>query len=163
MSRDDLTPVELETWSSLLGVMIWLPAALDAHLRESGLSHSDFQTLWWLHLSDDGTCTMGDLASTASVTPSHLSRIATRLQKQGLMERRPDPRDARFTLAAITPLGRAKVEACLPGYYAALHENLFRHLTAPQVEQLRVITGGVLLALHPACAPASFTPPAPQP
>jgi DNA-binding MarR family transcriptional regulator len=155
VSQDSLTSTELDAWTTLLGVMVWLPATLDARLKEENLSLSEFQALWWLSLSADGERTMGDLASTASVTPSHLSRIAARLEERGWIARRPDSRDARRTLASLTPPGREKVQQCLPGYYAALREHLFSRLSEEQIRQLGQITSNLMTSLHPECVPGT--------
>lgn len=152
--EDSLTSAEVETWATLLGVMVWLPAALDARLKAHQLSLSEFQALWWLSVCTNGERTMTDLAVSASVTPSHLSRIAARLEERGWIARRPDPGDARRTLASLTPPGRAKVEECLPAYYGALREHLFGRLSDEQVSQLGQITSSVVMSLNPACGPA---------
>ncbi|SDS38801.1 MarR family winged helix-turn-helix transcriptional regulator [Actinoplanes derwentensis] len=151
--QHELGPAEMATWSSLMAVVLWLPGALDGALKTQGLSHHEFQILWWLSLSETGTCTMGDLAGNASVTPSHLSRIAARLESRGWIVRRPDPSDARFTLASLTEEGGRKVAECTPGYYATVREHLFSRLSPDQAQQLGVITGQILHSLNPACGP----------
>ncbi|HWS35105.1 MAG TPA: MarR family winged helix-turn-helix transcriptional regulator [Actinoplanes sp.] len=147
----ELDQAEMETWAALLGVVLWLPGALDGALKTQGLSHHEFQILWWLSLCETGTRTMGDLAGTASVTPSHLSRIAARLQSRGWIVRRPDPADARFTLASLTDAGRQKVADCAPAYYAMVREHLFSRLGPGQSEQLGAIAGTILHSLNPSC------------
>ncbi|MFJ8051787.1 MarR family winged helix-turn-helix transcriptional regulator [Streptomyces luteogriseus] len=150
---EELDQHQRETWASLLGVVLYLPGTLDGALKAQGLSHHEFQILWWLSLSESGTRTMGDLAGTASVTPSHLSRIATRLETRGWITRRPDPADARCTLASLTEEGSRKVADCAPGYYATLREHLFDRLSPNQVRQLGSITTQILYSLNPDCRP----------
>lgn len=149
--QQELDPAEMQTWAALLGVVLWLPGALDGALKTQGLSHHEFQILRWLSLCETGTRTMGDLAGTASVTPSHLSRIAARLESRGWIVRRPDPADARFTLASLTEAGRRKAADCAPAYYAMVREHLFSRLSAEQSEQLGAIAGTILHSLNPAC------------
>ncbi|GAA1645763.1 MarR family winged helix-turn-helix transcriptional regulator [Actinoplanes couchii] len=151
--QEQLGEVEMAAWTSLVGVVLWLPGALDTALKGHGLSHHEFQILRWLEQCDSGTRTMGDLAETASVTPSHLSRIAARLETRGWIVRRPDPADARFTLASLTDDGRRKVEECAPAYYATVREHLFDRLSPEQARQLGEITGEILYSLVPACRP----------
>lgn len=77
-------PRQERAWSLLVGVMMWLPAELDAFLeRTAGLSHAEYQVLRWLSLSEDREVHMTRLAATASVTPSHLSRIVSRPESGG--------------------------------------------------------------------------------
>ncbi|WP_448629861.1 MarR family winged helix-turn-helix transcriptional regulator [Cellulomonas soli] len=87
-----LTPDEQRAWIALAGTVIWLPAALDAQLqRDAGLSHPEYQVLSWLSMSTERTRRMSELADTANVTLSHLSRIVARLEQRGWVRRTPTP------------------------------------------------------------------------
>jgi DNA-binding MarR family transcriptional regulator len=152
--RDEerLSAQEDRTWSLLVGVMMWLPAELDAYLeRVAGLSHAEYQVLWWLSLNEEREVHMTRLAATASVTPSHLSRIVARLQTRGWITRSTDPSDARRTLARLTKSGAAVVAGAEQGYAAEVHRHLFGHLTCAQARQLEDITEAVLNPLRPDC------------
>ena len=101
-----LSPQEDRTWSLLVGVMMWLPAELDTYLEKAAdLSHAEFGVLRCLSVSEDREIHMSRLAATASVTPSHLSRIVGRLEKRSLLTRSVDSTDARKTLARLTQAG----------------------------------------------------------
>jgi DNA-binding MarR family transcriptional regulator len=140
------------TWSLLIGVMMWVPAELDAYLEKAaGLSHAEYQVLRWLSVSEDREVHMTRLAATASVTPSHLSRIVARLQGRGWITRSTDPRDARRTLARLTDAGAEVVERTEPGYAAQVRELIYGHLTAAQARQLEDITEAVLTPLRADC------------
>ncbi len=146
---------EARTWSLLLGVMMWLPAELDAYLeRVAGVSHAEYQVLRWLSAGEDRELHMTRLAATANVTPSHLSRIVARLERRGWIERGPDPDDARRTLARLTPVGAATVADCEPGYAAEVRRLVFAHLHRDQVDQLARIAEAVLTPLRPDCIAA---------
>ncbi|MER7057679.1 MULTISPECIES: MarR family transcriptional regulator [unclassified Streptomyces] len=145
----DLAPIEVETWESLLSVLLWLPAALDGRLKQQGLSHHEFLILWCLTQHRDRTHTMSSLAELSRVTPSHLSRIASRLEKQGWLVREQDPSDARVTIASLTEAGSLKYAESAPGYYATLREHLFGRLTEEQTRQLRGITARIAQSLDP--------------
>ncbi|WP_430791764.1 MarR family winged helix-turn-helix transcriptional regulator [Actinoplanes sp. G11-F43] len=149
----ELDDAEMTTWAALMGVVLWLPGKLDGALKAHGLSHHEFQIIWWLSLSDTGTRTMGDLAGTASVTPSHLSRIAARLETRGWIVRRPDPADARYTLASLTEDGSRKLAECAPDYYATVREHLFDRLSPEQAGELGAITTTILHSVNPECRP----------
>jgi DNA-binding MarR family transcriptional regulator len=152
--RDEerLSAQEDRTWSLLIGVMMWLPTELDAYLeRVAGLSHAEFQVLRWLSLDADCEVHMTRLAATASVTPSHLSRIVARLQSRGWISRSADPSDARRTLARLTNPGADVVAAAWPGYAAEVRKHVFAHLTSAQARQLEDITEAVLNPLRADC------------
>ncbi|MBI4940028.1 MAG: MarR family transcriptional regulator [Actinobacteria bacterium] len=145
-----LDDVEREAWLGLIGVTIRLPAALDAQLqRDADLSHFEYQVLAGLSMTPGGQIRMSALARFANVTLSHLSRVATRLERRGLLERRPDPDDGRSTLAVLTPAGRDLVEQAAPEHVETVRRHVFDRLTRTQVRQLRSICGAVLGGLGP--------------
>jgi DNA-binding MarR family transcriptional regulator len=148
----ELDEGEQRAWVALLGVLTWLPPALDAELmRTAGISHVEYQVLWWLSVNEGGRLHMGTLAECAQVTASHLSRIAARLEKRAEIHREPDPADGRFTLAVLTEAGRRRVAACLPHYMAALRRLVFDGLGPGQVDHLERISRALLATVHPEC------------
>lgn len=152
MHDERLPDQEARTWALLVGLMMWLPAELDAYLEQAtGLRHAEYQVLRWLSLSEDREVHMTHLAATASVTPSHLSRIVARLQAKGWITRSTDPRDARRTLARMTDAGAAIVAATEPGYAAEVRARVFRHLSPAQAHQLEDIAEAVLTPLRQDC------------
>ncbi|MFJ7250710.1 MarR family winged helix-turn-helix transcriptional regulator [Kitasatospora sp. NPDC098652] len=58
-----------------------------------------------------GRCAVTDVATAVGVDQPRASRLVLRAVGQGWLERGSDPRDARRTLLALTPAGRAQVEA----------------------------------------------------
>lgn len=145
----ELAPAEANTWESLLSVLLWLPAALEGRLKQRGLRHAEFLILWCLSQHQDRPHTMSSLAELSRVTPSHLSRIASRLEKQGWLVREPDAVDTRYTIASLTAAGSLKYEESAPDYYSTLREHLFGRLTEEQVQQLGGITALIAQSLDP--------------
>lgn len=56
-------------------------------------------------LAQHGELTLGELASIERIAPPSMTRIASRLEEQGLLERRPDTSDRRVARVAISPTG----------------------------------------------------------
>ena len=54
---------------------------------------------------------LGELTATEQVTQSAITQLVTRLERDGLVERRPDPSDGRGVQVHITEAGRAVVTA----------------------------------------------------
>jgi DNA-binding MarR family transcriptional regulator len=50
---------------------------------------------------------LGELAAIERIAPPTMTRIASRLEEQGLLERRPDATDRRVARVAVTPAGTA--------------------------------------------------------
>lgn len=149
---DRLSPQQDRTWSLLVGVIMWLPAELDAYLeRSADLSHAEYGVLRCLSLSEDREIHMSRLAATASVTPSHLSRIVGRLEKRSLLARSADPTDARKTLARLTPSGSELLAEVEPGYVAEVRARVFELLENQQIEQLENLAEAILTPLRSEC------------
>jgi DNA-binding MarR family transcriptional regulator len=145
-----LTDEQTRAWIALAGAMVALPAALDAQLqRDAGISHVEYQVLSWLSMSPGRSARMSDVAATAHVNPSHLSRIATRFEQRGWLERVPDPDDRRATLAILTDAGWDKVVATAPRHVEEVQRIVFDNLTHAQVRQLERIGESVLKAAKP--------------
>jgi DNA-binding MarR family transcriptional regulator len=151
-----LTPEQTRAWIALASTTVWLPAALDAQLqRDAGMSFVEYMVLSWLSMSPRHTARMSDIASAANARPSHLSRIATRLEGHGWMRRAPDPDDGRATLAILTGAGWDKVVATAPGHVAEVQRIVFDDLAPVQVRQLQQITERIVAAAKPdLCLPS---------
>jgi DNA-binding MarR family transcriptional regulator len=149
---------QTRAWIRLVGVVVQLPAALDAQLqRDAGISHVEYQVMSWLSMSSGRSERMSQIAQLANVNLSHLSRIAARLEGRGWLRRSPDPDDRRATVATLTDAGWDKVVATAPGHVEEVQRLVFDNLTAAQVQQLEGIGDRVLDALHPGqCAPDPF-------
>lgn len=141
---------EERTWRSLWALMTWLPVRLDAQLREdSGLSLTEYHALSQISEAPDRTIRLSDLAGAVNMTLSHLSRVITRLEKQGWVARTPDPQDGRSTLGHLTESGWEKVTVAAPGHVRAVRGALFDHLSAEQANTLGLAAQLVAEAVVP--------------
>jgi DNA-binding MarR family transcriptional regulator len=98
-------------------VAVGMVKSLARDLKRYGL---DIQT--WRILGavlSHSECRFGDLARTTSIEISTLSRIVSRMQRDGLLRCRPLESDSRTFLASLTPKGRALALRVLPSAYAA--------------------------------------------
>lgn len=87
--------------------------------RISGLSVTRYDVLTHLEM-EGGRLRLTDLAQAMVLSPSGLSKLLDRMQEAGLVERQPDPNDARATYAAITRHGRAVVRKTRQHHHAFL-------------------------------------------
>lgn len=157
-AADDLSPDDLETWSSLATLLEWLPAALDAQLqRDAGLTHFEYGILYALARADDGRLRMSALAGYAHSSLSRLSRAATRLEARGYLRRETDPDDGRYTLAILTEAGGEARRAAGPGHVGLVRRVVLDRLTPAQQKQLGAIAVRVLTGLgdEPGWRPAN--------
>jgi DNA-binding MarR family transcriptional regulator len=104
------TELELDAWRGFLRTHSMLVRELDEELTERhGLPLSSYDVLVQLDESPEGRLRMSNLADAVLLSRSGLSRLVTRLEKQGLLEREECPSDARGAFAAITDEGRARL------------------------------------------------------
>jgi DNA-binding MarR family transcriptional regulator len=145
-----LDEAETAAWVALAGMLVALPAALDAQLRrDAGIGHLEYQVLSWLSMTPDRAARMSVLAEMAAVSQSRVSRIAARLERRGLLRRGADPDDGRGTLAELTAAGWDAVVVAAPGHAAEVRRLVLGRLSAAQVGQLEQIARRVLGAVLP--------------
>jgi DNA-binding MarR family transcriptional regulator len=145
-----LTQQEREAWLRFAAVLELLPGVLDAQLsRDEGLTHFDYFTLAMLSEAPHRTLRMTELAGMTNATLPRLSRVISRLESDGLVERRPCPQDRRATHAVLTELGWAKVQQAAPNHVENVRRNVLDTLAPEQVEQLSAIAAQLLQRLDP--------------
>jgi len=102
-----------------------LRAAMDDAVRRRGLTTPQYATLHALGVG--GELSGAELARRSFVTPQTMNGIVVNLAAAGLVARRADPTDARVLRVALTPAGRARLDACRQGV-AAIEEQLLSGL-----------------------------------
>ena len=141
-----LTPDQLETWKALHLVVSTLPGVLGAQLRrDADLSFLEYYVLAVLSGQPDHTMRVSRLAILANSELSRLSHLLERLEKRGLIRRRPDPTDGRFTQAILTASGHALVIKAAPGHVAQVRHVIFDVLDETEQHALR---GALTKILH---------------
>jgi DNA-binding MarR family transcriptional regulator len=145
-----LTPDERDAWLPLAGLLVKLPAALDAQLqRDAGLSHFEYMVLAWLSEAPGRALRMSDLAGLANGSLSRLSHVVTRLERRGWVRRETSPQDGRYTNAVLTEAGWGKVAATAPGHVSAVRELVVDVLRPEQIGQLRDIARSIMSQVSP--------------
>lgn len=111
-------------WHQLMGRYQRLMCALD---RELGTSHdltaSEFEVLQQLEQADHCSLRMAALAESAHLTQSALSRLVSRLEQDGLIERNACEQDRRSLFVALTPAGRERYAEARPTQRRVLRED----------------------------------------
>jgi DNA-binding MarR family transcriptional regulator len=81
-------------------------------IRLPSIEKLSFTTLSVLHtLSHKSPMRLSELIATEQVTQSAITQLVTRLERDGLVERRPDPSDGRAVLVHITTLGAGIIDS----------------------------------------------------
>lgn len=113
--RPDLDFSPLEVVSRLLRAAHYLQARLDGIAAAYGLSHTgDLDVLTNLDRAGPPyERTPSELAEIQLVTAGGMTVRLNRLQRAGLIERRPNPRDGRGVLVRLTPTGQQLADDAL--------------------------------------------------
>jgi DNA-binding MarR family transcriptional regulator len=118
-------------------VMIVLPRVIDADMmREEHLPLSEYTTLMYLSEAPDRLMRMSELAATCNLSLSGITRVVTRLEKQGLVERVRCDEDARGWNAVLTDAGLARLEKAWPAHLASARRHVFDHIEGTDLTQL---------------------------
>lgn len=132
-----LTPEEVDSWLAVVRLMTWLPWSIDQQLRrDSDLAMVEYQVLAMLSNSPDRARRMSVLAEAVNASLSHLSRIVNRLEHRGLVRRKPDPTDGRFTNAILTDQGFQTIAEAAPGHVAHVRSIVIDVLSPEQLRRL---------------------------
>jgi len=98
-------------------------------LRENGVAIGQWAVLMFLW-SEDGL-SQADLARVVAIEPPTMVRTVDRMARDGLVERRPDPKDRRIRRIHLTDRGRALRDELVPKA-AGVNQRTFARLTAEE-------------------------------
>src|SRR3954469_10210155 len=136
---------ELDAWRGFLRVHSSLLRDLDEELtRLHGLPISSYDVLVQLDEAPEGRLRMSALADAVLLSRSGLSRLVTRLEGQGLIERVECASDARGSFAAITDKGRERLAEARVTHRAGVRARFFDHLGERELRQLAKVWSRVL-------------------
>jgi DNA-binding MarR family transcriptional regulator len=96
----------MATVTSIMRLQQVFLSRADAELRPLGLTFARYEVLMLLSFSSKGSLPLGKISERLQVNAASVTSAVDRLEAQGLVARRPNPRDGRGTLAAITADGR---------------------------------------------------------
>lgn len=96
--------------TSIMRAQQVLLAELDAILKPYGLTFARYEALVLLTFSRDGALPLRKMGERLMVHPTSVTNTIDRLERSGLVSRRPNPSDGRGVLAAVTERGRQVVE-----------------------------------------------------
>lgn len=129
--------------TSIMRAQAILIAELDALLKPYELTFARYEALVLLTFSGSGALPLSKIGERLMVHPTSVTNTIDRLERQGYVTRRRNPRDGRGVLAEISDSGRDTVERAtrdlmaadfgLGTYDAADQEKVFDMLRALRV------------------------------
>ena len=132
-----LSAEQLESWLSLVGLVVRLPSAIDSQLqRDANLGMVEYQVLAMLAKEPRRTLRMSALAVQTSSSISRLSHLVTRLERRELLRRELDTADGRFTNAILTEEGMRVLAEAAPAHVAFVRNIVIDALTPERLRRL---------------------------
>jgi DNA-binding MarR family transcriptional regulator len=121
--------------------------ALDAQVLSSfGTRHGRFNLLMMLKHCAVGKATPADLAEKTGVTRATITGLLDGLEKEGLVERRPDPENRRSIQVKLTAAGQEFLDRVRPGY-CRWFTSVVEPLNQDERQQLLVLLEKIQLRL----------------
>ena len=101
------------------------------NIRSYGLNASEFGVLELLY--NKGSHPIQQIGDKILITSGTMTYVIDKLEKKGLLVRRPCDNDRRIVFAELTDAGRERMSEILPGHYKAIGESL-QGLTSEEQE-----------------------------
>jgi MarR family transcriptional regulator, multiple antibiotic resistance protein MarR len=136
-------PVAFDTvFTDLVRVETRLYNAVAERLKAAaGVGAGHFELLRYVR--DHPDARVADLSFAFAIGVGTTSKIVDRLEKQGWMERRPNPANRRSSLLALTPAGESAVSRAEPAWHAALQEILGGAVASDELTALSQALGAL--------------------
>ncbi|MGV0784516.1 MarR family winged helix-turn-helix transcriptional regulator [Mycolicibacterium sp. XJ775] len=144
MEPNWLNPREDRAWRAFIHAHQQIEAHLSRRLQESGLSGADYEVLAALSALDGDRMPAHALCNALNWEKSRLSHQLRRMQKDGLINREPNPDDARSTMVCLLPAGRATIEQAAPGHVQDVRRNFIDLFTPTELDMLADLNERIL-------------------
>ncbi|MGN7360360.1 MarR family winged helix-turn-helix transcriptional regulator [Paenibacillus sp. SAFN-054] len=108
--------------------------------ESTGLSEGDYGILDRLDLFGEGSLRQQELADSMNWDKSRLSHHLTRMEKRGLVRRKPLDTD-RGVQVTITPAGKSALDEARPVVSQAIRKHFFDQLTDQDIESISRLAG----------------------
>lgn len=146
-----LSAEQLLDWASLMGLVMMLPARLDAQLsRDAGLNLFEYHVLVELSEAPERKRAMSELALYAHGSLSRLSHAVSRLEAAGWLQRQSRRGAGRRTEVQLTEAGVAKLVQSAPGHVREARRLVIDALTDEELAGLGHAARSIVAAIDPA-------------
>ena len=101
----------IEALAALQAAARVIHLAMERWAEDQGLSQGRLALMFMLRKAGTDGVTLGRLAELQRVSPRNVTGLIDALERDGLVERVPDPNDRRSVHARLTATGRERIEA----------------------------------------------------
>src|SRR5712692_2247322 len=156
------TRERIAAWMNLQQANRVIQGLLEERLgAETDLSWAEFEVLWRLQIAPEQPLRVNQIAAQLIGSPSGTTRIADRLERDGLIARQTPKDNRRVVEVKLTGHGRAVLNRADRVFREVLEESFASHLSEAEVLSLRHIMRK-LLERNGAWAEARCEPPPPH-
>ena len=141
MAAPRLTEVEDEAWQGFLYTHDRLWTEVAAGLEPLHISMAEYSVLALLARAGRQGMRMSELARQRLMSTGGFTRLADRLERRGLIERKQTAEDKRGYLAVLTPAGRSLLRKAWQQQHADLRRLFFDRLDDDDLRDLTRIWG----------------------
>lgn len=136
MATENLTGQEDAAWRGFLLTHDRLWRALETGLATLDVSMAEYSVLALLGEAGPSGMRMSELAERRLMSTGGFTRLADRLERRGLIQRRPSAVDGRGSEAVLTKDGRALLRKAWHKQHAQLRELFFDRLDQKDLTRL---------------------------
>jgi DNA-binding MarR family transcriptional regulator len=138
-----------ETYTVLRSTLSQLHELLAQEMEnETGMPFERYSILLMLARADNGELRPSELADALPITPSGVTRLIDRLERDGVVERRACTTDGRGTVVALTADGTEVFRRAGRVHLRGIDEHLGTNLTASEMAELRRIMTKLAAGIH---------------
>jgi len=125
---------------------------------ETGLPFDRYALLLMLARAEGGQLRPSDLAEVLPITPSGVTRLIDRLERDGVVERRECSADGRGTLVALTDQGKEVFRRAGRVHLQGIDQHIGSVLTTDEMAELRRIMTKLAAGIDAAPPPRAQMP-----
>lgn len=144
MAAPRLNALQDESWRGLLYAHDHLWREVEAGLASLNVSMAEYSVLSLLGEVGEAGMRMSELARRRVMSTGGFTRLADRLDRRGLIERRRAEEDGRGMVAVLTPQGRALLRSAWRQHRADLQRLFFDRLDEQDLRDLARVWAKVL-------------------
>jgi DNA-binding MarR family transcriptional regulator len=131
------TPAVVEAWAGLVRTERALLDKVEEALKRARLPPLDwYHVLYEIERAPKGMMRQTGVQDRTQLAQYNVCRLVDRLEREGLVERRQCPLDARNNVLIITAKGKALRRQMWPVYAKAIDEHFGARLSQAEAEQL---------------------------
>jgi DNA-binding MarR family transcriptional regulator len=138
---DSAEPTFVSTWASVVRAVDAVQQAFAVRLERMDMSFPYFSVLTLLLESPEQRLPMSRIARDLSMTSGGFTKLADRMARDGLIDRRGSSGDRRVVFAALTDAGLGQARKAESEYRAFLREQVLQVISARDLTTLSSIAG----------------------